>query len=149
VISAQADKEDVKRLVTSLVNFSQFRRKFNHDLPRVTLAWVKQRIRTRIIMEKSGPDGEHWPDAEDGSPRSELLYKSRRLVNSFKTVFASGAGQLGSSLPYAAIHHFGGVAGARGRRNYIPARPYFGIGKPDIEALEHRIQAWVDRNLPT
>jgi phage virion morphogenesis protein len=148
VITPVPNQRDVQRLTNALNNFRAFRHRFNHDLPRRVLGWTKERMRTRIISEKQGPNGEKWPDAADGSPRASLLYKTRKLVNSFKSVFASGAGILGNTHPAAALHHFGGLAGARNRRVFIPARPYFGIGYDDEKRLEDIIQQWVDRNRP-
>lgn len=148
MIHVYAEPSSTDRLVRALQGFQAFRTKFRNDLPREVLGWTKQRIRTRIITEKRGPDGESWPEREDPDAEGSALYVSRRLVNSFKTVFASGVGQLGTASPYAAIHHFGGLAGPRDRRVYIPARPYFGVGKDDVTRLESVIQSWVDRNPP-
>jgi phage virion morphogenesis protein len=149
VIQAKFNQPDVKRLDASLARFSQFRTKFLNQLPRVTLGWVHQRIRTRLLLDKKGPDGESWPAwAEGYQGQGSLLYGKRNLVNSFRMAFRSGAGQLGTPSVYAAIHHFGGLAGRKSSPVYIPKRPYFGIGKPDIAPLEHLIQQWVNRNLP-
>lgn len=46
---------------------------------------------------------------------------------------------IGSRLPYAAIHQFGGKAG-RGRKASIPARPFLGLseaGKGDLLDIVH------------
>ena len=43
-----------------------------------------------------------------------------------------------SSLPYAAIHNFGGFAGRR-RKTYIPPRPYLVLTKDDEEELGRAI----------
>lgn len=51
----------------------------------------------------------------------KILQKSHRLRNSFTYEATNDSVVVGSNLPYAAIHHFGGMAG-RGKKVKIPAR---------------------------
>lgn len=63
------------------------------------------------------------------------LLDTGRLRNSI-TYRASGSGvEIGTTVPYAAIHQFGGMAGRRRRAN-IPARPFMPIrnGRADLPA---------------
>lgn len=66
---------------------------------------------------------------------------------------------IGTNLPYAAIHQFGGViekktlhsmGGLRTTENYssavvIPARPFLGFGKRDADEVREKIEAYVSR----
>ena len=57
---------------------------------------------------------------------------------------------IGSNLPYAAIHEFGGFAGPRWHRVYIPPRPYL---KPTLDDLERMmpslLESAIERVNPT
>lgn len=140
------DKGECERALQGLAAFADFRKQFLSELPRHVLGWVRQRIRTRLIAETSGPDGERWPPWSDGyEGGKKLLFGDGTLANSLKMAFTSGHGQLGTSSVYANIHQHGGLAGPKDRRVYIPARPWFGLGKRDEPAIEHLIQAWVDK----
>jgi phage virion morphogenesis protein len=56
----------------------------------------------------------------------KILQKSGRLRGSITVRATNSEVRVGTNLPYAAIHQFGGMAG-RGRKVKIPARPYFPI----------------------
>lgn len=149
MLTIRIDKGDLESALRGLERFTDFRRKFMNDLPKTVLGWVRQRIRTRLIEDDYGPDGEPWPGWADGyEGKNKLLFGEGTLANSIKAVFTSGAGQLHTNVVYAAIHHYGGLAGPKNRRVFIPARPWWGIGKRDEPAIEHLIQAWLDRNAP-
>ena len=149
MLTMRVDKGELSTALAGLERFTDFRKRFLNDLPRVVLGWVRQSIRTRLIDDDFGPDNEPWPDWADGyEGRNKLLFGTGKLANSIKAVFSSGHGQLYTNVVYAAIHHYGGLAGPKNRRVYIPARPYWGIGKKDEPAIEHLIQAWLDRNGP-
>jgi phage gpG-like protein len=81
--------------------------------------------------------------------RSGNLFSS--VVNSLQVSIQGPnlAVSIGSDLPYAAIHEFGGYAGRRGpfkkkngRRAYIPARPYL---RPTISHLEQILPDLLDQ----
>lgn len=140
------DKGEAQRALQGLAHFTDFRKRFLNELPRHVLGWVRQRIRTRLIDDDYGPDNEPWPGwAEGYEGKNKLLFGDGRLANSLRAAFTAGHGQLYTAVAYAAIHHYGGLAGPKARRVYIPARPWFGIGKPDEKPIEHLIQAWVDK----
>lgn len=75
------------------------------------------------------------------SANAKPLLDTGQLRNSIKTLSVSGDSVIvGTRLPYAAIHHFGGNAG-RGRKAAIPARPFMGVsaeGKREILGLIRR-----------
>lgn len=147
-ISIIVDKGDLQHALDALARFADFRKRFLHDLPRHVIGWVRQSIRTRLIDDDYGPDNEPWPGWAPGyEGENKLLFGSGKLANSLRAVFTSGRGQLYTNVVYAAIHHYGGVTG-RNHATKIPARPWFGIGKKDTPAIEHLIQAWLDKNGP-
>lgn len=96
--------------------------------------------------------------AGKGLSSSVLTSRSGNLMNSvLQSIQASTDGgtlnvSIGSDLPYAAIHEYGGYAGRRapfkkknGRRPYLPARPYLNPAINDLQQalpdlLEQAIQ---------
>lgn len=92
------------------------------------------------------------------SPSSVLTSRSGNLMNSvLQSIQASTDGDtlsvsIGSDLPYAKIHEYGGFAGRRppfkkknGQRPYLPARPYLSPAMSDLQQalpslLEQAIQ---------
>lgn len=109
---------------------------------------VQLQTRQRLRATKIGPNGELWPHNKKGSAP---LYASGALHDSID--YRAGLGQVtvGSSLVYAAIHHFGGVikpksakvlafvAGGKQRfakKVTIPARPYIGISPANAREIE-------------
>lgn len=59
-------------------------------------------------------------------PGKMLQLSQGGLASSFSASYGADFAQAGSNKPYAAIHHFGGLAG-RGGKVHIPARPYAGL----------------------
>jgi phage virion morphogenesis protein len=141
---------DVNQLFAALKGFADFRHRFRTTALRKMAQVHKQQIRKRLLVTKSGPDGESWPDWKPDSRKARerkgtagqgLLVDKRKLVNSFHAAFTVGQGKLGSALPYAAAQHFG-------TRRGIPARPYAGVGQTDIPELTRTLNEWVTANLP-
>lgn len=64
-------------------------------------------------------------------PGKMLQYSQGGLASSFSANYGDQFAAASSNKPYAAIHHFGGMAG-KNRKVKIPARPYAGL------TLEHR-----------
>jgi phage virion morphogenesis protein len=63
-----------------------------------------------------------------------ILVDSARLKNSIKVQASSDKVVVGTSVIYAAIHHFGGMAG-RGKKVKIPARPYMLVQDEDWKEI--------------
>jgi phage virion morphogenesis protein len=57
-----------------------------------------------------------------------ILQKSGQLAGSITAFHDATSAAVGSNKVYAAIHHFGGVAG-RGHKSKIPSRPYLPVDK--------------------
>ena len=49
---------------------------------------------------------------------------------------------VGTNLPYAAIHQFGGMAG-RGRKVRIPARPFMGIDERGARQIVDTLREYI------
>ncbi len=90
-----------------------------------------------------------------GKSRRRLQARSGNLFNSvLDSIEASIDGgeikiSLGSDLPYAAIHEYGGYTGRRGpfvkkygRRTYIPPRPYL---RPTLNDLQQALPALLEK----
>lgn len=69
----------------------------------------------------------------------KILQKSHRLRNSFTSEATTHSVTVGSNLPYAAIQHFGGMAG-RGRKVKIPSRHILPIDNNGILKGSVRVQ---------
>lgn len=78
----------------------------------------------------------------------KILQKSGRLRSSIVPDVSDNEVVVGTNLPYAAIHQFGGMAG-RGRKVRIPARPFMPIDAAgNLEpSLKQAILSYVDKKL--
>lgn len=120
---------------------------------------VQLQTRRRIEVEKTGPNGEAWPENRN---KSSTLYASGALHDSIDYAIGLGDFTLGSPLIYAAIHHFGGVikpktakvlrfmAGNKAvyaKSVTMPARPYLGISPDNAEEIESVVGDFVQELL--
>lgn len=72
-------------------------------------------------------DGSAMPQSKAALKRSgKTLIDKHHLYDSYVYQAAAGGVQIGSNKQYAAIHHFGGLAG-RGKKTRILARPVLGV----------------------
>lgn len=62
-----------------------------------------------------------------------------RLRASIRRESAGDQAAISSNLVYARIHQLGGLAGRTESRVKIPARPYMGVGRATISAIEHAL----------
>jgi len=79
---------------------------------------------------------------------AKILMRTGRLLRSFTYRTTSDEVEVGTKLPYAAIHHFGGMAG-RGKKVKIPARPYAQILTGDRLAIYDIFTNFMKRELKT
>ena len=77
-------------------------------------------------------------NAEDRLKNRKILVQSGRLLNSITSRAGDDSVTIGSNVVYAAIQNFGGQAG-RGKKVYIPARPYLVVQAEDIEEIKRGI----------
>lgn len=109
---------------------------------------IYQSLRTAVPKYFAGSAGK-------GQSSNLLTPRSGNLLNSvLNSIQVSPDGQslavsLGSDLPYARIHEYGGFAGRRGpykkkdgHRSYIPPRPYL---RPAINDLQKALPALLEQ----
>lgn len=65
----------------------------------------------------------------------KTLVDHGHLRDSYLAQTFSAGVTVGSGLVYAAIHHFGGLAGRKSRRVAMPARPVLGVNDQDASAI--------------
>lgn len=110
------------------------------------------------------PDGTPWaplnPDYAATKRGGHMLRESGNLLGSLTREVDGGRLMVGTSRIYAAIHQFGGeIAPRRGkrlafrmggatvfaRRVRIPARPWLGISRDDVQMIEEEFADFVAR----
>lgn len=106
-----------------------------------------RRVRQRLSTSLAAGGGRLRPTKRGNQP----LMGTGRLMNSISHTVSRRQVTIGSPLPYAAIHQFGGFAG-RQHRTFIPARPYLVTpgGEPDaVDAsrAQEIIADWVRRRV--
>lgn len=110
----------------------------------------------RISDEKTSPEGVDWPKTRRGK---SILHLTGALWESIDYRATMDQVHVGSALPYARIHQFGGTIKAQNGRSlafvsggdtffrqsvYIPPRPYLGLSRENIADLEDTIAAFID-----
>ena len=105
-------------------------------------AVLKDEARLRFI-EQSSPEGDAWQPLSTATlankrrgKNAKILRDTGVLMNSIAYKSGTDSVSVGSAVIYAAIHQFGGQAG-KGKKVYIPARPFFPTnGLPDDQLAE-------------
>lgn len=109
---------------------------------------IQLQTRRRLEVEKTAPDGTAWKPNRAGS---SILYASGTLSDSIDYMTRGREVHVGSPLPYAGIHHHGGVIKPKngavlvftigGKKVVVskvvmPARPYMGLSADNIAECE-------------
>lgn len=82
------------------------------------------------------PEGNPWEASwRAQNEGGKTLVDTGRLRNSIDYVTSPDSVTVGSNVEYARIHQMGGKAG-RGRKVTIPARPYLGVSRADMEEVQ-------------
>ena len=113
-------------------------------------AELESQTRRRIEDERTDPEGNPW---KEWSPRyaltrhanHNLLQNEGKLVDSFNALAEDHQVQVGTILPYGAIHQFGGEAVGMN----IPARPYLGVSAENADDLLLVAEDWITHQLRT
>lgn len=110
----------------------------------------------RIMTEKTSPEGVDWPKNRRGA---SILHLTGELWGSIQHRSTLDQVHVGSHLPYARIHQFGGVVKAKNGRAlhfvsggehytrqsvYIPPRPYLGLSRQNVEDLQDTVSAFIE-----
>lgn len=115
------------------------------------------------------PDGKAWKPLSELTKKlrgagGSILLRSGRLRSSISYRAAASKLELGPNTVDAALHQFGGeivpknrkalripgISGGRANRDIfvrkvtIPARPYIGFGRQDIDAAQDALEDWFD-----
>ncbi|WP_448339732.1 phage virion morphogenesis protein [Desulfovibrio piger] len=84
---------------------------------------------------KKDPEGTPWkPSRRALEKGGKTLTNSGRLRRSIDYAATSDKVMVGSNLAYARIHQLGGKTG-KGHKVDMPARPYLGVSKEDMEEV--------------
>ena len=99
--------ENVARAMHAIENLNK------HELLDELGAEVESQVRRRIHDEKHSPEGIPWPAwspayAKTRHGNQSLLQGDGGLLDSIQYVVSGGEVEIGSNLPYAAIHNEGG-----------------------------------------
>ncbi len=117
------------------------------------------RSHRKRFKDEVAPDGTPWqkrsPASEQirkkGKPKPKhhsILKHQGRLSQTLRYQASHSGLLLGSDLPYAAIHQFGGKTRMFGKHEVkIPARPYLGVAKADREMARKLIVHYLARKL--
>ena len=92
---------------------------------------------TQRFVDEEDPQGKKWtPSQRAEREGGKTLNDTARLLRSLDYAATSDNVMVGagSNVKYASIHHFGGQA-RRGQKTTIPARPYTGVSKADMEEV--------------
>lgn len=130
---------------------------------------LKRSILALMIGQKDDVfKGEHDPEGTPWTPLSpktiarrrnhqggvKILQDTGQLKNSltqagapYKIESARGYDvELGTNVPYARIHQYGGVIKTRHAEITIPARPFIGLGPNDAQEISEVVEGFMARN---
>lgn len=110
----------------------------------------------RNFEEKRSPDGKPWKPVSaayaawktrhKGREASDILVLNRILMGSIHRQAASDRVVIGTNVPYAAVHQFGGRTG-RKRSATMPARPFLGVRQSDWAEIKEVVSLFLTRGL--
>lgn len=111
------------------------------------------------FADEEDPEGKKWEKSERASSESgQTLTDSARLRKSIDYAATPNKVMVGSNVVYARIHQLGGVIKPKGKalkfpgkdgnpvfakQVTIPARPYLGVSKADLEEVKATIAAFM------
>ena len=119
-------------------------------------AEIRSQTQNRIADEKTSPEGAEWPKNLRGG---SILQLTGALWNNIDYRATMDQVHVGSALPYARIHQFGGTIKAKNGRAlhfvsggqhysrqsvYIPPRPYLGLSRQNVDDLQDTVTAFVE-----
>jgi len=98
--------------------------------------------------DQTAPDGTSWEKSQRAVEQSgQTLVDNSDLIDSLVTeqpLVLPGQATIGSNLPYAAIHNFGGETG-RNKSVDMPKREYIGLNDNDSEELAEAAMRYIRR----
>ena len=156
-VEFQVDTRELDRLARRLSALSQIDQQ---DVLEGIGALVESQTKDRIRNEKTAPDGTPWEPWKDwyASTRhggQSLLVgegdrdDSAHLDSSIQYIVEGDEVSVGSNLPYAAMHQFGGTTSPKSwmPNKEIPARPYLGLSTDDRDGLADVMEGFLQDQL--
>lgn len=106
---------------------------------------IKNEIEYNFEKE-SGSDGIKWKDTKQGkrAKGGKVLNETSRLNTSFTDIISHDGVEVGTDLPYARIHQFGGKAG-RNKKVIIPKRSFMPLN--DDGGLDDKVSKQIMKYL--
>lgn len=97
------------------------------------------------FAQERSPEGLDWEGLADSTIEQReknnswpgsLLQVSGMLAKAIHTEYTNNSASIGigSEIPYAPLHQFGGFAG-KGKKVFVPARPFLGVSEQGKENL--------------
>lgn len=88
------------------------------------------------FQKEETPEGAQWePSGRASNESGQTLTDTARLKKSIDYAATSDLVMVGSNTVYARIHQLGGQTG-KGHKVTMPARPYLGVSKADMEEVK-------------
>ena len=113
--------------------------------------FIEKQTKERIAHLKTAPDGTPWAPWSAAYARTRKASQSLLvgegnpgLLESIMWELDGDELRVGSDLPYAAIHQFGGEPGMAAGPAAIPARPYLGLSDENLTEIEDVLEAWIE-----
>lgn len=110
----------------------------------------------RNFEEKRSPDGAPWAPVSaayaawktrhKGRNADDILVLNRILMGSINRRATAREVAVGSNMPYAAVHQFGGRTGRKGTAT-MPARPFLGVRESDWADIREIVTLFMTRGL--
>lgn len=135
----QADITGVQALIGTLTELS---RPMDDIARRIRAVLTNQHTR-RVAVEKTDPDNGAWAPLAPSTlarKRGSMLVETGRLLGSFVSEVSGLTVTLDNQAdPYAVFHQTG--------TEFMPARPFMGMGEDDIDEIMDACLAMIERRL--
>ncbi len=152
--SFKLDLSGLRGMVGATIAHVQARQSLMEQIGEQLVSSTQQRFE-----DGRGPDGEKWqPSYRAQAEGGQTLVDTARLKNSIGYEASPNLVAVGTSVSYAATHQFGAEIRAKNASKLkfqvggrwaqkesvtIPARPFIGISKQDIEDTRETMQTWL------
>ncbi len=138
-VSFSMDMSNMRRGIDKAIAHIRNRRTLAEELGEAFVSSVKERFE-----KGKGPDGRPWVKSQRAEKGGQTLVDSGLLRNSIGYEASPLAVVIGTPQIYGRIHQKGGQAG-RNHAVTIPARPFLGFSKEDMQEAEAIIQDFIAR----
>lgn len=112
------------------------------DIGKVMVSRTVQGFPTEGRVGKWAPLAESTRVYKAKKDKTKILTFNRTLNQSIVSRAGATSVEIGNSLPYGAIHQFGGKAG-RGHKSVIPSRPYLVVTSDDKAVIQEILNDYI------